>query len=135
MTERGAYRRIVLHLGDGSKLILSRHINEDVVTPVLHDISFKIDEGEFVAIMGPSGSGKSTLMHILSFLDRPTSGLYQFEGKDIKNFDDDYLANLRNEKVGFVSHSFRNKKFSVEISMPCHGDACTLTGLPPQEKS
>jgi ABC-type lipoprotein export system ATPase subunit len=82
------------------------YVNEDVVTRVLHDVSFKINEGEFVAIMGPSGSGKSTLMHILSFLDRQTAGLYKFEGKDTKNFDDDYLAKLRNERVGFVFQSF-----------------------------
>jgi ABC-type lipoprotein export system ATPase subunit len=82
------------------------YVNDEVVTHVLHDVNFKIEEGEFVAIMGPSGSGKSTLMHILSFLDRPTSGSYKFEGKDIKNFDDDYLARLRNEKVGFVFQSF-----------------------------
>ena len=82
------------------------YVNDDVVTRVLHDVSFKINEGEFVAIMGPSGSGKSTLMHILSFLDRPTSGVYKFEGKDTKNFDDDYLAKLRNERVGFVFQSF-----------------------------
>lgn len=82
------------------------YVNDDVVTHVLHDVSFSIDEGEFVAIMGPSGSGKSTLMHILSFLDRPTSGLYKFEGKNIKEFDDNYLAKLRNERVGFVFQSF-----------------------------
>lgn len=82
------------------------YVNEDVITHVLHDVSFTIDEGEFVAIMGPSGSGKSTLMHILSFLDRPTSGVYKFEGQDIKEFDDIYLAKLRNEKVGFVFQSF-----------------------------
>ncbi len=82
------------------------YVNDEVVTHVLHNINFKINEGEFVAIMGPSGSGKSTLMHILSFLDRPTSGVYKFEGKDIKDFDDDYLAKLRNEKVGFVFQSF-----------------------------
>ncbi|MCX6722949.1 MAG: ABC transporter ATP-binding protein [Candidatus Staskawiczbacteria bacterium] len=72
----------------------------------MHDVSFKIEEGEFVAIMGPSGSGKSTLMHILSFLDRPTSGTYKFEEQNIKEFDDDYLAKLRNERVGFVFQSF-----------------------------
>ena len=82
------------------------YVNEDVVTHVLHNISFKIDEGEFVAIMGPSGSGKSTLMHILSFLDRPTSGHYHFEGKNTIYFDDNYLAKLRNERVGFVFQSF-----------------------------
>jgi ABC-type lipoprotein export system ATPase subunit len=82
------------------------YVNDDVVTHVLHDVSFKIDEGEFVAIMGPSGSGKSTLMHILSFLDRPTSGHYHFEGKNTVLFDDNYLASLRNERVGFVFQSF-----------------------------
>lgn len=82
------------------------YVNDEVVTPVLHDISFKINEGEFVAIMGPSGSGKSTLMHILSFLDRPSDGHFHFEGKNTINFDDNYLARLRNEKVGFVFQSF-----------------------------
>jgi ABC-type lipoprotein export system ATPase subunit len=82
------------------------YVNEDVVTSVLHDLTFSIEPGEFVAIMGPSGSGKSTLMHILSFLDRPTGGLYEFKGKDIKGFDDNYLATLRNEEIGFVFQSF-----------------------------
>src|SRR5271157_955552 len=82
------------------------YVNDDVVTHVLHNVSFKINQGEFVAIMGPSGSGKSTLMHILSFLDRPTGGLYEFEGKDTKSFSDEYLAELRNESIGFVFQSF-----------------------------
>ncbi len=88
------------------KNLKKTYITGDVVTHVLHDVNFSVDEGEFVAIMGPSGSGKSTLMHILSFLDRLTSGVYKFDGKDTKDFDDNYLAELRNEKVGFVFQSF-----------------------------
>ena len=82
------------------------YVNEGALTPVLHGINFTMEKGEFVAIMGPSGSGKSTLMHILSFLDRPTSGLYEFEGVDTKSFSKDYLAQLRNERMGFVFQSF-----------------------------
>ena len=82
------------------------YINDGVLTPVLHGIDFSLEKGEFVAIMGPSGSGKSTLMHILSFLDRPTSGVYEFEGTATQDFNKDYLAKLRNEKIGFVFQSF-----------------------------
>lgn len=79
---------------------------DGVVTAVLHDLNFKVEKGEFVAIMGPSGSGKSTLMHILSFLDRPTAGIYEFEGRNTEDFSDRYLAELRNERIGFVFQSF-----------------------------
>jgi putative ABC transport system ATP-binding protein len=82
------------------------YFNDGVGTPVLHGVNFTMEKGEFVAIMGPSGSGKSTLMHILSFLDRPTGGVFEFEGVDTKSFDKDYLAKLRNEKIGFVFQSF-----------------------------
>ncbi|MFZ2522582.1 MAG: ABC transporter ATP-binding protein [Minisyncoccia bacterium] len=82
------------------------YLNEGVVTPVLHGVNFTLEKGEFVAIMGPSGSGKSTLMHILGFLDKATSGLYEFEGQNAMDFDKDYLAKLRNEKIGFVFQTF-----------------------------
>lgn len=78
----------------------------DVETRVLKGISFSIEKGEFVAIIGPSGSGKSTLMHILGCLDTPTSGQYFFEGKDVSKLSDDELADIRKKKIGFVFQSF-----------------------------
>lgn len=78
----------------------------EVITKVLHNLNFTIDSGEFVAIMGPSGSGKSTLMHILGFLDKPTSGEYYFKGENITKFDDNKLATLRNKEVGFIFQAF-----------------------------
>jgi len=79
---------------------------DTVVTKALDGVSFDVGEGEFIAIMGPSGSGKSTLMHIMGFLDRPTSGLYQFRGKSIEDLSDDELARVRNKQIGFVFQSF-----------------------------
>ena len=73
---------------------------------MLKGISFSINEGEFVAIIGPSGSGKSTLMHILGCLDTPTSGQYFFEGKNVSQLSDDELADIRKKKIGFVFQSF-----------------------------
>lgn len=72
----------------------------------LDDISFEINDGEFVAIMGPSGSGKSTLMHILGALDTPTAGTYLLDGKDVATLNDDSLADIRCDQIGFVFQSF-----------------------------
>ncbi len=88
------------------KNIIKNYVNGDVVTRVLRGINLRIEEGEFVAIMGPSGSGKSTLMHTIGFLDRPTSGAYLFDGENTENFTDDELAKIRNNRIGFVFQSF-----------------------------
>ncbi len=88
------------------KKLCKEYNNEGVITKALCGVSFEIEKGEFVAIMGPSGSGKSTLMQLLGFLDRPTGGKYLFEGRDTQNFSDDELAYLRNQKIGFVFQSF-----------------------------
>ena len=75
-------------------------------TRVLKGLTFQIQDGEFVAIMGPSGSGKSTLMHILGALDSPTSGQYLLDGADISKLSDDELAEVRKNKIGFVFQAF-----------------------------
>lgn len=88
------------------KKISKVYRNDGVETVALRDIDFEIKRGEFVAIMGPSGSGKSTLMHILGALDSPTSGRYFLDGQDIAALSDDELAEIRNQKIGFVFQSF-----------------------------
>jgi putative ABC transport system ATP-binding protein len=78
----------------------------EVPVHVLKGISFQIERGDFVSIMGPSGSGKSTLMNILGCLDKPTSGTYMLDGISVGNLNRDALAEIRNKKIGFVFQQF-----------------------------
>jgi putative ABC transport system ATP-binding protein len=78
----------------------------EVRVHVLKGISFEIERGDFVSIMGPSGSGKSTLMNILGCLDKPTSGAYMLDGISVGNLNRDQLAEIRNKKIGFVFQQF-----------------------------
>lgn len=89
-------------------LISVRQMSRDLVipgsepTPILRDLTFDIQEGEFVAITGPSGSGKSTLLYLLGGLDHPTRGQLFFDGEDLAGMSDDDLTRKRNRQIGFV---------------------------------
>ncbi|MDZ4228871.1 MAG: ABC transporter ATP-binding protein [Patescibacteria group bacterium] len=92
-------------------LIELKNIQKTFVSPggdyqALKDINLTIRKGEFVAIMGPSGSGKSTIMNIMGALDSPTQGSYKLSGKNISNYTNDQLAEIRNKQIGFIFQSF-----------------------------
>ncbi len=98
----------------------------------LQSVSLSIEENEYIAIMGPSGSGKSTMMNVLGCLDTPTSGEYYLEGEDVSKMNDDQLAEIRNQKIGFVFQTFnlipRATVFhNVELPL-------VYSGTPPAER-
>ena len=97
-----AQTEVLIQLRDVRK----SYFSADVETPVLHGINVTIHQGEFVAIMGQSGSGKSTLMNILGCLDTPTSGSYVLNGKETAKLNDNELAKVRNQTIGFVFQGF-----------------------------
>lgn len=92
----------VVHLREITKV----YRRGKVEIPALRGVSLDVAPGEFVAIMGPSGSGKSTLMNLIGCLDRPTSGVYILDGRDVSRMSDDELADVRNGRIGFVFQTF-----------------------------
>ena len=88
------------------KDIVKRYQMGDTIVYALNHVTVNFEQGKFTSIVGPSGSGKSTMMNILGCLDRPTSGEYYLEGKNIANYTDDELARTRNRRIGFVFQSF-----------------------------
>ena len=87
--------------------IFKDYQQEGMNVPVLKDINLKVEEGEYLAIMGPSGSGKSTLMNIMGCLDKPTSGTYEFDGREMSESKEKTLSDLRLNSIGFVFQNFQ----------------------------
>jgi len=81
-------------------------MGEDVEVHALRGVTFRVDQGDYVAIVGTSGSGKSTLLNLIGALDRPTSGQVRYDGRDVREMSDAELAELRNRRIGFVFQSF-----------------------------
>lgn len=88
------------------KNIYKAYAQGNMYVPVLKNINFSVEEGEYVAIMGPSGSGKSTLMNIIGCLDKASSGTYLLDGEDISGYKDKELSYIRNKSIGFVFQTF-----------------------------
>ena len=113
--------------------LTKKYGNKENETVAIHNISFSVQKGEFVAIIGPSGSGKSTLLHLIGGLDKPTSGKVLMNGKNIYEYSDDDLAIFRRKNIGFI-YQFYNLLpiLTVEenITLPCDLDSKKV----PEEK-
>jgi putative ABC transport system ATP-binding protein len=94
---------VLLEASDVSR---TYRLGRDVEVPALRGVSFVVERGDYVAIVGSSGSGKSTLLNLLGALDRPTAGAVRYEGRDVRDLTDPELADLRNTRIGFVFQSF-----------------------------
>ena len=115
------------------KNIIKNYENDEVVTNVLRGIDLAVEEGEFVAIMGPSGSGKSTLLNLIGLLDRADAGAYNLEGRDVTTLDQNELAKVRSERIGFIFQSFHlvpRLTAAANIELPL-----TLSGIPAAERN
>ena len=88
------------------KDVTKTYKNGELEVPALRGVSFSVERGEYVAIMGPSGSGKSTLMNVIGCLDRITTGRYMLDGVDVSSLDDNELAEIRLKKLGFIFQGF-----------------------------
>src|SRR5437667_9987771 len=102
VTTSGLVSRLVIDLEN----ITKDYVMGEEVVRALRGVTLQIRSNEYLAIMGPSGSGKSTLMNMLGCLDTPTSGSYEFNGKNVAEMDDDELAAVRNREIGFVFQTF-----------------------------
>ena len=112
--------------------INKHYLQDKLEVPVLKNITFEVEAGEYVAIMGPSGSGKSTLMNILGCLDLPSSGSYHLNGLDVSKLNDAQLSDLRLKEIGFVFQSFQllSRQSALEnVELPL-----TYAGVSKQER-
>lgn len=104
----------------------------DQQVSALRDINLSISAGDYISIMGPSGSGKSTLLNLIGLLDRPTSGIYKLDGRDVTSLNDEQQARVRSQKIGFVFQSFHlvpRLTAAMNIELPL-----ILAGIPPAER-
>lgn len=119
---------MILELKD----ICKDYIQGKMVVPVLKDVCFAMEEGEYVAIMGPSGSGKTTLMNIIGCLDQATSGTYILDSEDVGKCTDNHMSDIRLQKIGFVFQSFQllPRQSALEnVALPL-----TYAGIPKKER-